>query len=188
MHFSDINMNVVFEDLWGTEHEKQKSLELFEEQLILLSDDIIKNERWNKRQYQSLLGNKNIVPEQYNSEKNYCGAAVMRSIDSDGLVYPCFRLSPYSIKEEKTFNIENKEVARSLKLLNNVDAVPQKCRECELLPMCAMCVGNSYEEYHSIFSRTTHHCEFVKLQNKYSVMLRDKIQEKDKSWKISIYK
>ena len=170
MHFKDVNMNVVFEDLWGSPSEKEKCLEVFEDQLVLLTDDIIKNERWDREQFQSLVGSRHIPFPGRNDQFNrtFCGATQMRSIDSDGEVYPCFRLSPYSLGGRNTFSINKKETLRALKLLDNFDAAPQACLDCELLTNCAMCVGGAYEESESLFWRTTHHCEFQKLQYKYA--------------------
>jgi radical SAM protein with 4Fe4S-binding SPASM domain len=173
MGIGDINMNVVFEDLWGV--DVNEFLHVFEEQLTLLSDDIIANRRWEKMQYQGILGSRHIPQNLLGGEINpsaisrtYCGAASMRSVDSDGEIYPCFRLSPYATHENKKYAIKNKEISRSLRLLNNFDAVPNKCRTCELLSNCAMCVGGVIDEVDSIYWRTTHHCEFQKMQFKFA--------------------
>jgi uncharacterized protein len=184
MNFQDINMNVVFEDLWGSQLEKAKSLEIFEEQLSKLADDVIRNKRWQS-QYNGMLGARNIPACQLSkmmehSNKSYCGAVHMRSIDVDGAIYPCFRLSPYSMKEDKSLVIEEEnENLRALHLLDNFDTVTEKCRSCPLLGTCAMCVGGAFEEQHSIFWRTTHHCEFQKLQYKYARKLFNAINPDD---------
>lgn len=176
MKLLDVNMNVVFEDLWGK--DKAKYLDLFEEQLSKLYDDIVRNGRW-KSQFTGLLGVRNIPLSQLDTElpsmnRSFCGAVQMRSIDVDGGLYPCFRLSPYSLKEDKTFRIrDGAEQMRSLALLNNFDAVSEQCRDCPLLMACAMCVGGAYEEKQSLFWRTTNHCEFLKLQYKYSRKLHN---------------
>ena len=186
MHFNDINMNVVFEDLWGDRLDE--SLKLFEQQLVLLYDDIIKNRRWQKQQFQGLLGSRHIAPSKFTEKiefkeyceiaRPYCGATRMRSIDSDGKIYPCFRLSPYSLQGDTTFGIkEEEEKRRTLLLLNTFDQVNEKCRNCDLLAVCSMCVGGAYEEGNSIYYRTTHHCEFQKLQSEYSYKLYKKINE-----------
>lgn len=184
MGIQDVNMNVVFEDLWDTDYKKQKTIEVFEQQMQLLYDDVIKNKRWEQLQYQSMLGHRNIPHEWLGEEttnlfcQTYCGAASMRSIDSDGGIYPCFRLSPYALNEDNKYNIyRNKEVIRAIKTLNNVDAVVEKCKKCEYLAICPMCVGGAIEEKGSIYWRTTHHCEFVKLQAKYSFELYKKMNE-----------
>lgn len=181
MKLNDINMNVVFENLWGDESSLLKSLGIFEEQLKLLLEDILKNRRWEKQQFQGLLGYRNIPSPDRNISKNrtYCGALSMRSIDSDGRVYPCFRLNPYSINDDDSFDIYKlgSQVIRSLKLLNNFDSMPKKCAICNLHNTCAMCVGGAYEEFNSIFGRTTYHCEFIKLQSIYSQKLHEGINE-----------
>jgi radical SAM protein with 4Fe4S-binding SPASM domain len=177
MNMVDVNMNIVFEDVWTDE---MASLELFENQLQKLYNEIIKNERW-KTQYVGLLGSRNIplsqIVDDRKDENNriYCGATQMRSIDTDGKIYPCFRLSPYSLKEDKKFNINGSEFERSLKVVNNFDTSPSKCRHCPLITSCSMCVGGAYEEKASLFWRTTNHCNFQKLQYKYSLMLYNAI-------------
>lgn len=180
MHFKDINMNVVYEDLWGDKLEE--CLELFEQQLQLLYEDIISNKRWEKEQYQSLLGTRQIPrkwigEDTISSNKPYCGAGVMRSVDSDGTIYPCFRFSPYALNERKDFAIEKNEIARSFKLLNNVDTIPEMCKDCDIFSACSMCVGGAVEEKGSLYARTTHHCEFQKLQSKYAMKLYEAINE-----------
>jgi len=181
MNINSINMNVVFEDVWVSEYEKLKSLNEFDNQLNKLTKYIIENNIY-KTKYISILGNIQLVFEKNFINQIYCGAAVMRSIDSDGSIYPCFRLSPYSLDENTTFKIkpndnkfETSEVERSLKLLNNFDAAPQKCLNCELINSCSMCVGGAYEEQGTLYYRTVHHCEFIKIQNKYATILNEYI-------------
>jgi len=178
MGFQDINMNVVFEDMWGDDFSLFKSIDVFEQQLDLLTSDIIKNKRWENFQYQGLVGTRNLSEfyvKKYSNKMDtdvvrpYCGSTQMRSIDSDGRIYPCFRLSPYSMSGDDVFNVDPKsEKFRALNLLNGFDSTPEKCRDCELLTSCSMCIGGAYEEGGSIFYRTTHHCEFQKMQNKYA--------------------
>ena len=172
MHMIDVNMNVVFEDIWENEKE---SLEIFDDQL----NKLFNKERW-KHQYVGLLGFRNIPLFQLHNmdsdfdsrfNKTYCGASAMRSIDTNGLIYPCFRLSPYSLTGNEQFNLNSNEVQRSLKLINNFDACMSKCRNCPLLTSCPMCVGGAYEESNSLFWRSTHHCEFQKMQYRYAVKL-----------------
>lgn len=189
MNMSDINMNVVFEDLWGDRENKVRLLTEFEKQLSLISDDIMKNKRWEKRQYQGLLGTRNLPSHWIDGQSNpiavartYCGAGQMRSIDSDGGIYPCFRMSPYALQENKKYNLyrEGNEVGRAVNTINNVDSVSAQCKDCEILEACPMCVGGAVEENGSLFYRTTHHCEFQKLMSMYSLDLYRKINEVSK--------
>jgi len=178
MHFPDIAMNVVFEDLWGDRLEEY--LDIYEQQLDLLTNDIIKNKRWEIPQYNSLVGrrwipNLDFEMAEANSLHPPCGATIMRSIDSDGGTYPCFRLSPYSLSEDKRFLIskENNEKTRTLYALSNIDSLQEKCRLCPILTNCSACIGNSYEDNDekSIYWRTTHHCEFIKIETKYAIKI-----------------
>ncbi len=184
MGIGDINMNVVFENLWGNNIEKY--LDIFKEQMLLLSNDIITNKRWEKMQYQGIIGSRHIPLKLLGEESNpysisrtYCGAASMRSVDSDGETYPCFRLSPYATHENKKYAIKNEEIGRSLRLLNNFDSAPNKCRTCELLNNCPMCVGGVIEDVDSIYWRTTYHCEFQKIQFQFAYDLYKKMNGVD---------
>lgn len=177
MGFTDVNMNVVFENLWGDKENKEKLLDIFEEQISLLTDDIISNRRWEKEQYNSLVGSRLLPYSSGGSDRAspYCGATVMRSIDSDGELYPCFRLSPYALNEDKRFAIKNKETARTLMALNTFDTALTKCRTCPFLQNCSMCVGGAFDDNKesSIYWRTMYHCEFLKIQAKYAKKVYD---------------
>ncbi len=182
MGMNDVNINVVFEDLWGDKEEKRKHLHDYEDQLEKLYHYILDNDLVGKK-YVSLICSRNIPFDKNNAAefqpKPYCGAAMMRSIDVDGGIYPCFRLSPYSLNEESPFRLENTSFTegsvRALNSLNSYDACPQKCLECSLLRVCSMCVGGAWEEKKSLFWRTIHHCEFKKLQTKWAVKLYEAI-------------
>jgi len=203
LNLNTVNMNVVFEDVWGSEKEKQISLEIYEEQLILLTDYIIKYKLWEQNKYVSVVGDRHIPQYKTNSivlgdkqnssnlyskkiniqnaftNKPYCGAAVMRSIDVDGQIYPCFRLSPYSLNEPSPYNINKHHFVegplRALHSINALDNSNYECLSCDLLSSCHMCYGGSWEETKSVYYRTTHHCEFQKLQYKYAVKLKREI-------------
>jgi len=198
-----IAMNVVFENLWGNESEKKKYLEEFEEQLQLLTNFIIKNKLWEKNKYTSIVGDR-IIPraDPINIEilksKNeflpdteafyntpYCGAAVMRSVDVDGEIYPCFRLSPYSLNQNSPYNInKNKFIEgpmRALHAINGYDCSDYECLDCNLLSTCHMCFGGAWEETQSVYYRTKHHCEFHKLQHKYACILKTEMNKEIKN-------
>jgi radical SAM protein with 4Fe4S-binding SPASM domain len=178
LNMTDVNMNVVFEDLWGD--RLGECLEIFEEQLSKLYDYLVTTERW-RTNYVGILGVRNIPMSQieklYGEEshltnKIFCGAAAMRSIDSDGSIYPCFRLSPYSLNGDRRYQLEgDSENRRSLLGINTFDSANDECFNCPLLTACPMCVGGAIEESDSIYYRTTHHCEFMKIQYKWSLKL-----------------
>jgi len=178
LNLSDINMNVVFENLWGSEKEKKHCLEVFDDQLSKLSDYVIQNKLWDRGKYISIIGNRNIPSSTSINTRPFCGAMDMRTIDIDGEVYPCMRFAPFNLDgSDKRFNLNDKTIRRVMKLYNNYDSAPQKCLSCELLSACPMCVGGAYNESKQIYNRTTHHCEFVKLQYKYAKKVDDAIKE-----------
>ena len=192
LNLYDININVVFEDLWGDNESKERCLKEFDDQLSKIYNYIVENKLWEEGKYMGMLGSRNVPEDEkifiennfsyIESEwlltsraQSYCGAAHMRSIDVDGGVYPCFRLSPYSLNFESPFRMEggnfHGESMRALHILNTYDAARSKCLECPILSACPMCVGGPMEEVKSIYDRTTHHCEFQKLQYKWSKKL-----------------
>lgn len=179
MNFNDVNMNVVFEDLWGD--NLKEHLQAYEEQLSKIYEYLISTERW-KTNYVSVVGTRNIPREQISQaygmptdnvqNRIFCGAASMRSIDSDGSLYPCFRMSPYSLDGDQRFKlVDGSENRRALKGISNYDAANTECFTCPLLSACPMCVGGALEESDSIYYRTMHHCEFTKLQYKWALKL-----------------
>jgi uncharacterized protein len=176
-----ININVVFENLWGTKEEKEKTLEDFDNQLSRLYDYIVENRLWEKGKYVSFLGERRVPMQKFENlvykkemvssieefkNNPYCGAAVMRSVDTDGEIYPCFRLSPYSLNAESPYNINKNNFVegpmRALHAINSYDGASYECLNCELLSTCHMCFGGSWEEKQSVYHRTMHHCEFHK--------------------------
>lgn len=194
---NSIHMNVVFENLWGD--EKEKYLNEFEQQLSLITNYIIENRLWEKNKYTSIVGDK-IIPRsdplnikilQSNGESipnaemffnsPYCGAAVMRSVDVDGEIYPCFRLSPYSLNQESPYNINKNNFIegpmRALHAINAYDCSDYECLSCEILSTCHMCFGGAWEESKSVYYRTKHHCEFHKLQYKYACILKTEMNK-----------
>ena len=195
LNIIDINMNVVFEDLWGTEKEKAESLIEYEKQLDKITNYVIANKLWEgNKKFIGVVGGQCIPAHQrfkgsspdnndYHdtfSPRPYCGAGVMRSIDVDGGIYPCFRLSPFSLNKPSPFRLDESltdNSSRALNMFNAYDAAPKKCLECPYLPSCSMCVGGAMEEKSSLFWRTTHHCDFLKLQYKYALKILNTIHK-----------
>jgi len=188
LNLKDINMNVVFENLWGTPEDKIKTLIEFENQIEKIYNYIIEYKCWENEKYVSIISSRNI-PGVYSNPfdvnfhaGSYCGAAVMRSIDVDGEIYPCFRLSPYSLDKPSPFKITqslNDNSVRALNCFNVYDSAPNECLKCPLLSICPMCVGGPLQEKDTIFWRTTHHCEFVKIQYKWALKLENYIRKLD---------
>lgn len=173
MGLNDVNMNVVFEDVWG--NKLNSCLAEYERQLEKLTRYVIDNKMWEQKKYVSVIGVRNIPHEGEEFKAvPYCGATEMRTVDVDGGVYPCIRLAPFNADTNR-FNLENKGSQKALKLYNVYDAAPKKCLQCKLLPACPMCVGGAILETKQIYSRTTHHCEFTKLQYKYAKIVDDAI-------------
>ncbi len=96
----EVNINVVFEDVWKEGDDK-----LFEEQLMELADSIIDGEIYNDYAcsfYSEYIGNPldNEVDNQ-----NWCGAGRMLAIDAAGNFYPCTRFASYSLRTKKPLSL-----------------------------------------------------------------------------------
>lgn len=96
----EVNINVVFEDVWKEGDDK-----LFEEQLMELADSIIDGEIYNDYAcsfYSEYIGNPldNEVDNQ-----NWCGAGRMLAIDAAGNFYPCTRFASYSLRTKNPLSL-----------------------------------------------------------------------------------
>lgn len=161
----EVNINVVFEDVWKEGDDKQ-----FEEQLILLADEII-----NKDYYQNYVCsffNENIGRplDKVLDNQNWCGAGMMLAVDAAGNFYPCTRFAGYSLRDKKPIIIGNvndgidKNKLRPFLSLDRTTQSPQKCIDCEVASGCAWCQGENYDaaETNTVFQRSTAICKMHK--------------------------
>ena len=97
-----VNINVVFEDVWQEGDDKR-----FEEQLMQLADAIIDGGYYQDYAcsfFSEHIG-KPLDPERDN--QNWCGAGRMLSVDAAGNLYPCTRFAQYSLRDKKALVIGN---------------------------------------------------------------------------------
>ena len=182
----EVNINVVFEDVWKEGDDK-----LFEEQLMELADSIIDGEIYNDYAcsfYSEYIGNPldNEVDNQ-----NWCGAGRMLAIDAAGNFYPCTRFASYSLRTKKPIIIGtvndgiNQNLLRPFLTLDRTTQSPQKCLDCEVASGCAWCQGENYDAADSdtIFQRSTAICLMhkarVRANNYYWNKLYRKLEKQD---------
>lgn len=160
-----VNINCVFEDVWKEGDDK-----LFEEQLILLADDIIDNELYIENTcsfFDEQIG-KPLDPILQNN--NWCGTGMMLSIDAKGNFYPCTRFAEYSLRSKKPIIIGNvydgidRNKLRPFLTLDRITQSPKMCVDCEIASGCAWCQGENYDaaSTNTIFQRSTAICKMHK--------------------------
>lgn len=158
-----LEANVVFEDVWGSPLEKSALLRVFADELVKLVNFYDRNEQINP----PFLIDAKIESLLYPDEKRgrFCGAGrSMATVAPDGKIYPCHRFAPVSTVSPPDEFIDFSPMPERV--------APKKCRDCRVRFLCHSCLGYNYEINRDIDNRTTHHCEFVKLQLKASAMLR----------------
>ena len=161
----EVNINVVFEDVWKDGDDK-----LFENQLIELADEIIDKEYY--KDYACSFYSEHIgKPMDIKLEnQNWCGAGKMLSVDAAGNFYPCTRFAQYSLREKKAWIIGNvndgidKNKLRPFLTLDRLTQSPQKCIDCEVASGCAWCQGENYDaaETPTIYQRAVAICKMHK--------------------------
>ncbi|MCM1520706.1 MAG: radical SAM peptide maturase, CXXX-repeat target family [Lachnoclostridium sp.] len=180
----EVNINVVFEDVW-IEGDDVK----FEEELIQLADAIIDNDLYQDNAcsfFTEDIG-KPLHPEYDN--KNWCGAGRMLAIDAMGNFYPCTRFASYSLRSKKPVIIGNvREGIDTNKLrpfltLDRITQSPKECIDCEVASGCAWCQGENYDaaDTDTIYQRSTAICKMhkarVRANNYYWNKLFNKLEK-----------
>lgn len=160
----EVNINVVFEDVW-----KHGDDILFELQLIELADAIIDGELYTDFAcsfFSEFIGK----PMPVTDNNNWCGAGKMLAIDAQGNFYPCTRFAAYSLRSKSPIIIGNvesgidKNKLRPFLTLDRTTQSPQKCIDCEVASGCAWCQGENYDSAltDTIFQRSTAICAMHK--------------------------
>jgi hypothetical protein len=185
----EVNINVVFEDVWQEGDDK-----IFQQQLIELADAIIDNQYYKEYScsfFSELIG-KPLDPIKDN--QNWCGAGKMLAIDSAGNFYPCTRFAAYSLRNKKPVIIGNvndgidNNILRPFLSLDRITQSPQKCIDCEVASGCAWCQGENYDaaETDTIFQRSIAICKMhkarVRANNYYWNKLFRILDKEDKSY------
>jgi radical SAM protein with 4Fe4S-binding SPASM domain len=170
--------NMAFEDHWGDEVNKEKLLDIYEEQLTRLVD------YYNQHSHlypvsplltsiPEYLGIPNYSEMSSKEIKRFCGAGhEMVVVDIDGSTYPCHRFIPWITK--KTSPGENANCQKAWK--------PEKCAQCKLIHSCPTCAGYNWEVNNDTGMRTDYHCESFKREVMASCLIEwNRLQRKLKS-------
>lgn len=142
----EVNINVVFEDVWAEGDDR-----IFEEQLMQLADEIIDCGYYRDCTcsfFSEMIG-KPLDPTLENN--NWCGAGRMLSVDAAGNFYPCTRFAQYSLRGKKAITIGNVRDGidhnrlRPFLTLDRCTQSAQECIDCEVASGCAWCQGENYD-------------------------------------------
>jgi len=157
LHFT---ANVAFEDFWGDEEQKQRLLQIYENQLARLVEYY--TERPHLFPVEPIL---TAVPDYLGFSDSgesmkkdfdrYCGAGnEMVAVDVDGKIYPCHRFFPWISGCPTPMEPVNCHSTWK----------PDNCANCKLLLSCPTCAGYNWEVNRDTSFRTTNHCESYKLE------------------------
>lgn len=161
----EVNINCVFEDVWNDYDDI-----LFENQLILLANEIIDNgyyENFACSFFSEQIGK---PMDKILENQNWCGAGRMLSIDAAGNFYPCTRFAQYSLRGKKAWIIGNvndgidNNKLRPFLTLDRLTQSKSECLECEVASGCAWCQGENYDaaDTPTIYQRSTAICKMHK--------------------------
>ncbi len=161
----EVNINVVFEDVWKEGDNKK-----FEEQLFILADKIIDNDLFTDYTCSFFKEDIGQPLDKVNDNHNWCGAGKMLSIDAAGNFYPCTRFAAYSLRDKKPIIIGNvnegidKNKLRPFLTLDRTTQSPLECIDCEVASGCAWCQGENYDaaDTDTIYQRSTAICKMHK--------------------------
>ena len=160
-----VNINCVFEDVWkeGDDHR-------FEEQLLMLADEIIDQELYRDNTCTFFSENIGKPLDKQQQRENWCGAGRMLAVDAEGNFYPCTRFAGYSLRTKKPIIIGNihdgidKNKLRPFLTLDRLTQSTQECIDCDVASGCAWCQGENYDAAQSdtIYQRSTAICKMHK--------------------------
>lgn len=161
----EVNINVVFEDVWKEGDDK-----LFEEQLFQLADAIINNDYYKNYVCSFFSESIGKPMDKVLDNGNWCGAGRMLSVDAAGNFYPCTRFAAYSLRSKKPIIIGNvhdgidKNKLRPFLTLDRTTQSRQECIDCEVASGCAWCQGENYDaaDTNTIYQRATAICKMHK--------------------------
>ncbi len=137
--------------MWGDLETKKEYLRGFSHQLELLLEHYTHNVNLKVPNLLSIPIHK--IVSQSNDNNQWCGSGIhMRAYDTDGRELPCHRFSRFSTN----------------KIYEGFESIgvriPTKCDQCLYIGVCPTCRGYNWQVYGNPDSRTSHHCEFIKLQ------------------------
>jgi radical SAM protein with 4Fe4S-binding SPASM domain len=155
-----VEANVVFEDVWGNPKNKAALLHTYAEELAKLVN-YYDAHRELKPPF-LIDGGIEALLQSWDDDHRFCGSGTnMVAVDPEGRYFPCHRFAP----------VASGRPGEGAALM--FDGVrPGSCAHCSLRRMCHSCLAYNYEVHGTINHRTTHHCEFVKLQMRAAAQLR----------------
>lgn len=143
--------NVVYEPVWGDLDIKKACLREFSHQLELLVEYYAQNMNLKPNKLISLPIHK--VVSLSDDDNRWCGSGVhMRAYDTDGRELPCHRFSRFTTNK----------IYEGLESIG--PRIPTKCDQCIYIRACPTCRGYNWQVHGNPDSRTSYHCEFIKLQ------------------------
>jgi sulfatase maturation enzyme AslB (radical SAM superfamily) len=141
----------VYEPVWGDTKSKRDYLSQFSEQLDLLVQHYVENPDLEVPTLLSLP--LRLFLRAQEPDHSWCGSGkTMRAYDTDGRMLPCHRFSRFC-----TNKIYQGQQSIGPKLAT-------KCDNCILAAACPNCPGYNWQVNGDPGSRTSYHCEFIKLQ------------------------
>lgn len=160
-----VNINVVFENVWNDGDEL-----LFEEQLIKLADIIIEEEWYKYYACSFFMENIGKPLDPTYDNMNWCGAGKMLAVDAAGNFYPCTRFAGYSLRTKQPIIIGNihdginENLLRPFLALDRRTQSKPECFDCEVANGCAWCQGENYDaaDEPTIYKRSTAICKMHK--------------------------
>lgn len=179
----EVAINCVFEDVW-----KEGDDQLFEQQLMMLADEIIDRELYKENTCSFFSESIGKPLDPIADNQNWCGAGMMLAVDANGIFYPCTRFAQYSLREKPAWTIGNikdgidQNKLRPFLTLDRTTQSPQECIDCEVASGCAWCQGENYDaaDTHTIYQRSTKICLMhkarVRANNYYWRKLNNKLQ------------
>ena len=161
----EVNINCVFEDVW-----KEGDDQLFEEQLVMLADDIIDKGLYEQYACSFFVEHLGKPLDRVNDNNNWCGAGKMLAVDAAGNFYPCTRFAAYSLRSKPAWIIGNvndgidQNKLRPFLTLDRVTQSSEECQNCEVASGCAWCQGENYDAAltNTVYQRSTAICKMHK--------------------------
>ncbi len=187
----NIMANLVFEDVWKEGDDK-----IFEEQLFALADYILENDMQDEYFCSFFAKTAGLPMDPITDNQNWCGSGIMLSVDKDGNFYPCTRFVNHSLKNKNARIIGNihtgidQNKLRPFLTLDRCTQSSQDCIDCNVASGCYWCVAENYDaaDTETIYQRGLFNCKMHKARVKANKYFFEKLDKKNKNWKVAQYK
>lgn len=183
----EVNINVVFEDVW-----KEGDDITFENQLTELADKIIDGNFYKDFSCSFFCESIGKPLDPVGDNQNWCGAGRMLAVDAAGKFYPCTRFAAYSLRSKApviigdVINGIDWNLLRPFIALDRISQSQAKCINCEVASGCAWCQGENYDaaDTPTIYQRSAAICKMhkarVRANNYYWNKLFHKLEQERK--------